>query len=81
VHLIWIIMIGFVAGSIAKLITPGTGPRGFWLTAAIGVAGSIAATYFGQWMGFYGVDQPAGFVGGVVGAALLLVAYHAFRKA
>ena len=80
-RLIWIILIGFVAGSIAKLITPGTGPRGFWLTAAVGVAGSIAAAYIGQWMVFYGPDQPAGFVGGVVGAAILLVAYHVFRRA
>ena len=50
-HLIWTILIGFVAGLIAKAITPGTGPGGFFLTAALGIAGSLAATFLGQFLG------------------------------
>lgn len=75
-HLIWTILIGFVAGLVAKAITPGTGPGGFLLTAALGIAGSLAATYIGQLMGWYQAGQSAGFVGAVVGAVILLGAYH-----
>jgi uncharacterized membrane protein YeaQ/YmgE (transglycosylase-associated protein family) len=79
-QLLWTIIIGFVAGLSAKAITPGPGPSGFWLTAALGVAGSIAATYLGQWAGLYAAGEPAGFIGGVIGAAILLVAYHAVTR-
>jgi uncharacterized membrane protein YeaQ/YmgE (transglycosylase-associated protein family) len=51
-QLVWTILIGFVAGLIAKILTPGTGPSGFWLTAALGVAGSILATYLGSGWAF-----------------------------
>jgi uncharacterized membrane protein YeaQ/YmgE (transglycosylase-associated protein family) len=75
-HLIWTILIGFVVGMIAKLITPGRGPSGFFLTAALGIGGSLAATYLGQTLGWYHAGQSAGFIGGVVGAAILLIIYH-----
>lgn len=75
-HLIWTILIGFVAGLVAKMLTPGSGPGGFFLTAALGIAGSLAATYLGQMMGLYTVGQSAGFIGAVVGAVVLLVVYH-----
>ena len=52
-HWIWTILIGFVAGLIAKAVTPGTGPSGFWLTAILGIAGALAATFIGQMVGFY----------------------------
>lgn len=80
-HLIWTILIGFVAGLIAKAVTPGTGPGGFFLTAALGIGGSLAATYLGQLLGWYQPGQSAGFIGAVVGAVLLLGAFHlATRK-
>jgi uncharacterized membrane protein YeaQ/YmgE (transglycosylase-associated protein family) len=80
-HLIWTILIGFVAGLIAKAITPGTGPGGFFLTAALGIAGSLAATYLGQFLGWYQPGQSAGFIGGIIGAIILLGLYHlATRK-
>ena len=80
-HLIWTILIGFVAGLIAKVITPGTGPGGFFLTAALGIGGSLAATYLGQSLGWYQPGHSAGFVGAIVGAMLLLGIYHlATRK-
>ena len=80
-HLIWIILIGFVAGLIAKAITPGAGPGGFFLTAALGIGGSLAATYLGQALGWYRPGQSAGFIGAIVGAIILLGVYHlATRK-
>ena len=80
-HLIWTILIGFVAGLIAKAITPGTGPGGFFLTSALGIGGSLAATYLGQFLGWYKPGQSAGFVGAILGAMILLGIYHlATRK-
>ena len=79
-HLIWIILIGFVAGLIAKAITPGAGPGGFFLTAARGIAGSLAAPYRGQFLGWYQPGQSAGFVGAIVGAIVLLGVYHLATK-
>ena len=75
-HLIWTILIGFVAGLIAKALTPGKGPGGFFLTAVLGIAGSLAATYLGQMLGMYQAGQSAGFIMSIVGAAVLLLAYH-----
>lgn len=67
-HWLWTILIGFVAGLIAKAITPGTGPSGFWLTAILGIAGALAATFIGQVMGFYTEGHPAGFIASILGA-------------
>ena len=75
-HVLWIILIGFVAGLIAKVITPGTGPGGFFLTAALGIGGSLAATNLGQFLGWYQPGQSAGFIGALVGAIVLLAVYH-----
>ena len=75
-HLIWTILIGFVAGLIAKALTPGKGPGGFFLTAVLGIAGSLAATYLGQMLGMYQAGQSAGFIMSIVGAVVLLLAYH-----
>ena len=75
-HWIWTILIGFVAGLIAKAITPGTGPSGFWLTAILGIGGALAASFIGQLMGFYPEGHPAGFIASILGAVILLVGYH-----
>ena len=79
-HLIWTILIGFVAGLIAKALTPGKGPGGFFLTAVLGIAGSVAATYLGQMLGMYQAGESAGFIMSIVGAAVLLLAYHLFTR-
>ena len=75
-HIIWTILIGFVAGLIAKAITPGSGPGGFFVTAALGIGGSLAATYLGQLLGWYQPGHSAGFIGAIIGAIVLLGAYH-----
>ncbi len=79
-HLIWIILIGFIAGLIAKALTPGTEPGGFILTSIIGIAGSIIATYLGQALGFYGPGNVAGFIASVLGAIVLLLGYHLIMR-
>ena len=79
-HWVWTILIGFAAGMIAKMLTPGAGPGGFWLTAILGIAGSIAATFIGQALGFYSAGNSAGFLASIVGAAILLLVYHFATK-
>jgi len=75
-HWVWTILIGFVAGLIAKALTPGGGPSGFWLTAILGIAGALTATFIGQLLGWYPEGHPAGFIASVIGAIVLLVVYH-----
>ncbi len=79
-HLIWTILIGFVAGLVAKMLAPGTGPSGFFLTAALGIAGALAATFLGQSVGWYEEGETAGFIAATLGAIVLLVLYHIFRN-
>lgn len=72
-HIIWTIIIGFLAGVIAKFIMPGPNePSGFILTTILGIVGAFVATYLGQAIGWYGPDQNAGFIGAIVGAVILL---------
>jgi uncharacterized membrane protein YeaQ/YmgE (transglycosylase-associated protein family) len=71
---IWSVIIGFIAGVIAKFITPGEKePQGFILTTALGVIGALAATYLGQAVGWYHAGQKAGFLGAIVGAVIILL--------
>jgi uncharacterized membrane protein YeaQ/YmgE (transglycosylase-associated protein family) len=79
-HLIWTILIGFVAGLIAKAISPGSGPNGFLMTAALGIGGSVAATYLGQALGLYSEGNVAGFLMSIAGACLLLFLYRKFAR-
>ena len=73
---IWTIIIGFVAGVIAKLIMPGPNePSGFVLTSILGIVGAFVATFLGQALGWYRADQSAGLIGAVVGAIVVLAAW------
>ena len=78
--IIWTILIGFVVGLLAKMIMPGRDPSGFFITAVIGIAGSLLATYGGQALGLYHAGEPAGFIGSLVGAIVLLAVYHLVRR-
>jgi uncharacterized membrane protein YeaQ/YmgE (transglycosylase-associated protein family) len=80
VHLIWTILIGFVVGILARLLVPGADKLGFFLTAALGIAGSLVATYAGHAMGWYVAGQGAGFIASLVGAIVLLAVFHLLRK-
>ena len=73
-HIIWMIIIGLLAGVIAKFITPGKNePSGFILTTILGIAGAFVATYLGQAVGWYRAGEGAGLIGAVVGAIIILV--------
>ncbi len=79
-HILWTLLIGLLAGIVAKLITPGKDPGGFIVTTLLGIAGAFVATYLGQMVGWYKAGQSAGFIGAVVGAVLLLILYHVVRR-
>ena len=74
--ILWTIIIGFVAGVIAKFIMPGDNePSGFILTTILGIVGAFVATFLGQAMGWYSANQGAGLIGAVVGAIVVLAVY------
>jgi uncharacterized membrane protein YeaQ/YmgE (transglycosylase-associated protein family) len=75
--ILWIILIGFVAGLIARWISPGPNtPQGFILTVVLGIAGAFLATWLGQMIGWYRPDQGAGFIGATIGAVLVLFIWN-----
>jgi uncharacterized membrane protein YeaQ/YmgE (transglycosylase-associated protein family) len=73
---IWSIIIGFVAGLVAKFLMPGRDPGGFIITMLLGIVGAVVATWLGQAIGWYRAGEGAGFIGAVVGAVILLVIYR-----
>ncbi|MFC6028303.1 MULTISPECIES: GlsB/YeaQ/YmgE family stress response membrane protein [Methylobacterium] len=74
--ILWTIVIGFLAGIIAKFLMPGPNePSGFILTTILGIVGAFVATFLGQAIGWYGPNQGAGFIGAVVGAVVVLFIY------
>jgi len=79
--IIWTIIIGFVAGVVAKFLMPGPNePQGFVLTAILGIVGAFVATWLGQAIGWYGPDQGAGFIASIVGAVIVLAIWGAISK-
>jgi uncharacterized membrane protein YeaQ/YmgE (transglycosylase-associated protein family) len=79
--ILWLILIGFLAGILAKLIHPGPNePSGFILTTLLGIAGAFVATYLGQAIGWYRADQGAGLIGATVGAVVVLFVWGMFAK-
>jgi uncharacterized membrane protein YeaQ/YmgE (transglycosylase-associated protein family) len=75
--IVWIILIGFVAGIIARLLSPGSNnPSGFILTTILGVVGAFLATFIGQAIGWYRAVQGAGFIGATVGAVIVLFIWN-----
>jgi len=76
-HILWIIIVGFVAGMLARFFMPGpNNPQGFILTTVLGIAGAFLATFIGQAIGWYGSDQGAGLIASVVGALVVLFIWH-----
>jgi uncharacterized membrane protein YeaQ/YmgE (transglycosylase-associated protein family) len=73
---LWTIIIGFVAGLIAKFLTPGRDPGGFIITTLLGVGGALIATWLGQAVGWYRAGEGAGLIGAVVGAVIVLLIYR-----
>lgn len=74
--ILWTIIIGFLAGVVAKFIMPGPNePAGFIMTTILGIVGAFVATFIGQAVGWYGPNQGAGFIGAIVGAVVVLAIY------
>jgi uncharacterized membrane protein YeaQ/YmgE (transglycosylase-associated protein family) len=75
--ILWVILVGFVAGIIARILSPGpNNPSGFILTAVLGIAGAFLATLIGQSFGHYGPDQGAGFITATIGALIVLFIWN-----
>jgi uncharacterized membrane protein YeaQ/YmgE (transglycosylase-associated protein family) len=76
-NILWIIVIGFVAGIVARFLAPGpNNPQGFILTTILGIVGAFLATFIRQAVGWYRLDQGAGLIGAVVGAVVVLFVWH-----
>ncbi|MFN3347554.1 GlsB/YeaQ/YmgE family stress response membrane protein [Pseudorhodoplanes sp.] len=79
--IIWTIIIGFIAGVIAKFLHPGDNePKGFILTTILGIVGAFLATYLGQAIGWYRAGEGAGLIGAVVGAIIILLVWGIVTK-
>jgi len=74
---LWIVLVGFVAGIIARILSPGpNNPGGFILTTVLGIAGAFLATFIGQTIGWYRPDQGAGFITATIGALIVLFIWN-----
>jgi uncharacterized membrane protein YeaQ/YmgE (transglycosylase-associated protein family) len=78
--IIWIILVGFVVGLLARAVMPGEQKLGLILTTVLGVVGSVVAGYLGQAIGWYQAGQGAGFIGSIVGALIVLFGYGLITK-
>jgi uncharacterized membrane protein YeaQ/YmgE (transglycosylase-associated protein family) len=78
--LIWAILVGFLAGVVAKFLFPGKENMGFLMTTVLGIAGSLVASFLGKLVGWYEPGQGAGFIGATVGALLLLWIYSKMKS-
>ena len=79
--ILWTIIIGFVAGIVAKFLMPGPNePSGFILTTILGIVGAFVATWLGQSLGLYGPGEGAGFIGAIVGAVIVLAVWGMIAK-
>lgn len=75
--MVWIVVIGFVAGILARLLSSAPNkPAGFLLTTALGIAGAFLATFIGQAVGWYRADQGAGFIAATLGAIVVLFIWN-----
>lgn len=77
-QVVWMLVVGFVVGLVARAVLPGTQRIGWLLTTVLGVAGSLVAGFIGQALGWYSAGQGAGFVASVLGAMVVLFLYTRF---
>ena len=79
-YLLWVILIGFIVGALARMIMPGKNPGGFFVTILLGIGGSLIGTGLGRAIGWYREGQSAGFIVSLAGAIVLLAIYHFVRR-
>lgn len=78
--IIWTILIGFVVGLLARFLKPGRDKMGIIWTTLVGIAGAVIAKYIGQAVGWYGPEEPAGFIASILGAILLLFVFQMIKS-
>ncbi len=78
--ILWMIIIGFVIGLVARFLMPGRDPAGFVMTTVLGILGALLAGMLGRGLGWYQPGEPAGFLAAVVGAMVVLFIYHGVRR-
>jgi len=74
-HYVWMVIVGFVVGLIARAIMPGEQKLGLIMTAILGIVGALVAGFLGQALGWYQAGEPVGFIASVVGALIVLFVY------
>jgi len=74
-HYVWMAIVGFVVGLIARAVMPGEQKLGIIMTAVLGIVGSLVAGFLGQAVGWYQPGEPAGFIASIVGAVIVLFVY------
>ena len=79
-EIIGTLIVGFIAGVIAKLLMPGKDPGGCIITILLGIVGAFVATYLGKLLGIYEPGDTAGFIGATIGAMLVLFLYRIILK-
>lgn len=77
---LYIILIGFVVGLLARFLKPGDDRMGLIFTTLLGIAGAVIAGFVGQATGWYSPGQPVGFLGALIGAIAILVVVSLFRR-
>ncbi len=77
--LLWTLIVGLIVGALAKFLMPGKDPGGIFITIILGIVGAILAKFLGQALGLYAEGEPAGIIGSVVGAILVLMLYRMFK--
>lgn len=78
--ILYTLLIGFIVGLLARALKPGKDKLGFFWTILLGIGGALLARFVGTSMGWYGPEDPAGFIAAIVGAIILLVIYAALAK-
>lgn len=77
--LLWTLIVGLIVGALAKFIMPGKDPGGIFITIILGIVGALLAKFLGQALHLYAEGEPAGIIGSVVGAILVLMLYRMFK--
>jgi uncharacterized membrane protein YeaQ/YmgE (transglycosylase-associated protein family) len=75
---LWTLIVGLIVGAIAKLLMPGRGPGGIFITMLLGIAGALLAGFIGRALGWYAPGQGAGIIASIIGAIILLLIYRMF---
>lgn len=79
--IVWALLVGLVVGAVARLLMPGRDPIGFIMTALLGIAGALVASWGGRQLGWYAEGDGIGFLAAVLGAMLILFLYRLFARA